>query len=339
MNKDEKYLLAGSSLHTIVNLGLIGVEWALFAYLVYIRPLTNKNYNLKKDFNAKKIKIVDFPKDIIENTNKVNSNKINTINEDQIKKFVSVLEKNTKEENLKLLNNNLKTLNIKKSSFFFHKMLGIDTIAAYVVGTNTIKLSEKEYNDAIYHELFHLASSYYYKKEKIYFSGFSVLYSNNQGMGNGINEGYTQLLTNRLFNDTTPYYVMEQNCASIVEAIVGKEKIMDLYFNADLNGLISELSKYSSKDDAYNFIRNLDILSAHIADNHLNKKSRALLTDLLYDVNTFLTDSFNKKLVSMGYTDSEKEAILDKFYGAFPYEVTFNGFTYNVFYSSKQKKK
>lgn len=341
MNKDEKYLLVESSWQTIAGLGLVGLMWAGIGYLVYIgiRAMTNRNYDLKKDFNAKKVEIVDFPRDIVESSNKVNTNKLNSLNEKQIKEFVSVLTKNTKKKNLKLMNNNLKTLNIKRGSFFFHKVFANDAVASYNPNNNTIKLSRKEYDDAIYHELFHLASAYFNKEKKISFCGFSITYNNGKYIGNGINEGYTQLLTNRFFDDKIPCYILEQKCAYIIEAIVGKEKMMDLYLNANLSGLVNELSKYSSKEAAHNFIKNLDLLSAYIDQNRLNKKSKDLLTDLLYDTNKFLIDAYSKKMTIMKYSDEEKIYYLSELYKALPSKITYNGYTYDIYGSSEQKKK
>ena len=126
---------------------------------------------------------------------------------------------------------------------------------------------EYDSESSIYHELFHMASSIY--KDNISYCGFHQASKKyNINIGKGINEGYTEILTHRFFekNIYKKYkaYENEQDIVSKLEKIVDQERMELLYLNANFYGLISELKKYVSEEEAMSFITMVDFYSTYI---------------------------------------------------------------------------
>ena len=214
---------------------------------------------------------------------------------DVIKKFLDNIVNSISRNNLILLINNLSSLqvdnklNIKNlidnaQICYFYKYYGI---ASYEGKNNLIKIiSPVEYSinekilnldrkvkrenipydtyieRVLFHELLHMSSTIYDKNNNRRFSGFEQLdFVSDQRIGVGLTEGYTENLVEKFFCDdlTLNYsYRYEKNISSLLEEILGSELMQSLYFNANLFGLIDELSKYSSFEEANQFIFNLD---------------------------------------------------------------------------------
>lgn len=112
-----------------------------------------------------------------------------------------------------------------------------------------------------YHELFHMSSSG--KAKDGYCMGFSQSdFENEKKIGDGINEGYTELLNERFFEfkNNNKMYIIYKIIAEIIESIIGEKKMMNLYFTANLKGLFSELSKKTDDNKAFEFVSALDSL-------------------------------------------------------------------------------
>ena len=80
--------------------------------------------------------------------------------------------------------------------------------------------------------------------------------------GIALNEGYTEHLNQQhffpdYFDDS---YLHEQSIAYEFEKIIGRVKMEKLYFEADLYGLIQELTKYASVEEIITFLRDFDKL-------------------------------------------------------------------------------
>ena len=113
-----------------------------------------------------------------------------------------------------------------------------------------------------------MASSYYYRDDKQIISKIGFChwqYSSNSvfEIGNALNEGYTEALTKRYFG-TNGAYAYEVLIVEHLEQIIGKELMETLYFKADLNGLIEELSKYVPEYEISEFITSFDVMSKYI---------------------------------------------------------------------------
>ena len=117
--------------------------------------------------------------------------------------------------------------------------------------------TKREKEDKLTHELLHMASCY--KKGIVLLMGFKQSFNNKHSIGNGINEGYTELLNIRYFTkNPSRIYPEQQLIAKGIENIVGQKKMEKLYFSADLKGLINEIGKYCSIEQALNLIKKID---------------------------------------------------------------------------------
>lgn len=133
--------------------------------------------------------------------------------------------------------------------------------------TGTIDIYTPKVQESLFHELFHEASSCSY--EDVDCVGFSRIKWTNKKrkqyiyrIGIGLNEGYTQLLTERNFyNEGVGIsYITLVDIARMIEYIVGRDLMERLYSKGDLASLLKELSIYSSYEEALTLIRKLDHL-------------------------------------------------------------------------------
>ena len=122
---------------------------------------------------------------------------------DKIINFHDVLSNNFKENDLNNFYNNINNLKIYEKSFkLINFVLGKGREGLYEPVKNKLCISKECKDDTtLYHELFHMSSSFV--KDKLICSGFAQMNSksNNKTIGVGINEGYTELLTSRYFNN------------------------------------------------------------------------------------------------------------------------------------------
>ncbi len=143
--------------------------------------------------------------------------------------------------------------------------------------TGVIAIHKKNDKGTFYHELFHAASSYYNEDKMEFNSGFHHQNVNEKkDIGIGINEGYTELLTERYFDSNNESgYSNELHYAKLVEHIIGREKMQSYYLESSLNDLIMELCKYNSLENTLKFLENMDkfIILGELKDNKIKSFS------------------------------------------------------------------
>lgn len=218
-----------------------------------------------------------------------------------LEKFLKIMNNNFSQEDLKILFSNIKTLKISTGNFKFENFFSQEaTTGTYSVEKNEIILDEKEYRDTIYHELLHMASSYF--EDEMIYSGFQKHGISYQmkiiNIGIGIDECYTELLNRRYFvkdKDITASYKYQIFITSKLEEIIEKKRMESLYLNADLDGLIKELEKYINKEKIIEFIYDMDYIYKHLKENKilfLNKK----VSNTLNRINLFIVKVYLKKI-------------------------------------------
>ena len=202
--------------------------------------------------------------------------------------------------NFKFLNNNIKTVKIEKFSYVEQKK-NIN-IAAYYDAINNILKIPNNIMDNIFHELFHMASTIYVND--YLFSGFQVIsFEDKLLIGKCLNEGYTQLLTDRYFKFSTGLE-LEKKYAYSLEKILGEETMTSSYFKADLSQLINDMSKYNSRDESIKFIINLDLLMR--LTRFLKIKSKEDINKIkicINNLNDYLIKSYTNKLKSLNISE------------------------------------
>lgn len=243
-----------------------------------------------------------------------------------IETFKEVMKKNLSMENYNILINNIKKVKVKHKR---DKDTDINITTGNIDDKGIITLYELD-DITLYHELFHASSTYYDEKQDNSFSGFHHHLRNPQKfIGLGFNEGYTQLLTERYFNNSQSRdsYVNEVHYVKLIENLIGKEKMLDLYFKSDLNNLILELCKNNSEEKVFEFLANMDlfIISNKIRKDKVKQMQNGLpsIEDLqfmedfdkkIYDtyisLNQFIIESYINKLYNDTNFNITKEDLI-----------------------------
>ena len=260
--------------------------------LLYATNRVYHDYMLQKETKPKYVKINDNfeveAKNKMVDLKKIAAQKYNYA----IMEFVRVMNNKIPKENLNNFYNNINELKIKDNCFSIKNSVFAD----YDVKRNSIRLFRNDFFTVVYHELLHMASSNY--KNKIRYSGFRQTMGSNS-IGEGINEGYTQLLTERYFghvNELKGIYEYEMHMAKKLEEIVGQRKMENMYFNANLKKLVMELSNYSSEDDIKKFIANVDFINVHIKNTNPTPLLKNLLARSIKETNYYLFETYLTKL-------------------------------------------
>ena len=225
-------------------------------------------------------------------------------NEDkvQILQFVNTLCSNFPAQCLILLYNNLRTLQIRDTHHKKH--FSKPTVpGTYDIKKNEVEIRDCSVYDPIYHELFHLSSSVIQNKTK--FCGFSQ-----NSFGNGINEGYTQLLTERYFLKKSAIdisYPFQKRIMQVIEIIVEKEKMEQLYLQANLKGLIESLMVYASEREIMCFISDMDFILYYLDKLSLLPFKKHLLNKSLENITIFLANIIIKYLIHTNNENIDEE--------------------------------
>ncbi len=182
-----------------------------------------------------------------------------------INEFVYVLNKYDHID-LKFFYKNMRPFSIIKARkrWPWDKILGYYDLEEHIISYVGVM------RDSLFHELLHLSSTYIF--ENHFFCGFSQEKIDEHGytiyrIGQGLNEGYTQLLAERYFKeygDRKGAYPLFVRIASYLEIIIGREKMESLYFDVNLEGLIQELEKVAPRDEIRALIKDLDYLYASL---------------------------------------------------------------------------
>ena len=191
-----------------------------------------------------------------------------------IEVFKNKMQETFKEKDLKNMNNNLLTLKITKYNLLLSKILKhlTDTNGCYEIDLNKIKIYQED--DTIYHELLHLACNNRKNDNKIIgFDHHTIKDKYILSFGVGLNEIYTEILTNRLFgkeiNESTSKTI---KLVLLLEQLI--EDLPSLYLNSDLYELVIRLSKYTNINESLDFIYNIDRLFEIEMKNNIRKQDK-----------------------------------------------------------------
>lgn len=241
----------------------------------------------------------------------------------QLRKFDEIISKKFNDRDLLFYHNNLKSLKINFYNFIFERLRRKNPCSGeYSPRRNAISIMEGYLETSIYHELLHMASSYVV--DGISYSGFSQFsYRKDKltNIGFMLNEGYTELLNIRYFDGNPDYkaYDLEVNIATQLEKIVGQKTMESLYMRADLNGLIEELSKYSSVESAISFVHNLDMASCV---ENTDERAFYYRNVVGYLIETYLAKYYEP---NNGLLTKEEQEDLIKFVEKLDFTLNFSG--------------
>lgn len=260
--------------------------------LITIVSIFNKLYmlgnklKLQKDKQIGNVIILDAPPITVKHQRKNMSKKYKDDAKMHLAKFTQKIEQNISKQNLIRMYNNLVTLKLEERNLYlivlsklrFPFSKGI-IAGGYFVGKNKMTTYSRSFLEfikkfsntkseitieGIYsHELLHMSSSS--KSAGKWCIGFHHHYApfnifTISSIGMGINEGYTELLNERIFGEENKggIYDVYKETARIIESVIGRERMTDMYFSNDLNGLVEKLSIYIPAETTKRFILELD---------------------------------------------------------------------------------
>lgn len=190
---------------------------------------------------------------------KFSEEKINNLTSEKLQNkmetFKSTMEETFESKDLKYMNENLETLRI---FILESKLFQYPYKAMYNNLSNELMILEED--DTIYHELLHLSCNNMKSNNTIRgFAHYTKKQKNILSFGTGLDEVYTEILANRLFNKE-----INATTTKTVELVLLLEQLIDnlpsLYLNSDLYELVLELSKYTNINESLEFIYNIDRL-------------------------------------------------------------------------------
>lgn len=297
------------------------ISITITAFYNKINILSGK-YSLQKNKSLGNVIILDSPPLFDKGYDIKDARKQHPFAQEQMVNFATKMENYISKENLVIMYNNLHNLNIKEEdialitlSFIIRLKMGVKKGAVggfYSMKKNKIVTYSPKGNEFIRklfkseseltlegeysHELLHMSSTI--KKKNKVCSGFYHYYIApyiNSSIGLGINEGYTDLLNERIFNvkNNGGLYEIYKIVSEMVENVVGKDKMTQLYFTANLKGLVLEMSRYISQHETKNFIINLDLM---VKNPNKIKEIINYLLDLY--TNKIKNDIANKKITT-----------------------------------------
>lgn len=195
-----------------------------------------------------------------------------SIKSSDISEYLSTLKANMCEKNYNILYNNMRKKlrifplsNLFLQSFFIRE----NNAGVYYVKENIIFYDKKTKEKTLPHELTHAFTSYYDRKNNLFYSGFSRAFAVNvlgkdiglYRIGAGLIEGYTQFFVNKYFpRKASTSYLEEQKIVGMLEYIIEPEKLENYYVSMNFPGLVNELKQGSSEKDTIKFIKNVDKL-------------------------------------------------------------------------------
>ena len=213
---------------------------------------------------------------------------------------------------------NLQTLQLNYHTKNKEKLIKTKTSGEYSNLHNTITLfGDKIRRHTLSHEFLHLASSIRPGQ-----CGFHVFTKSNQDVGRGINEGYTELLNQRLFNSDSKSYTESVRIARLFEIFFDDPKEMeDAYFHGNFNVIYSKFCDYGTKEEFYEIMNNLDNLATTTPTSLYNKitsiKTQLKLYEMIqrsYDINKIykFKQILDEQLLTKLLSDNKKLVLANK---------------------------
>ena len=254
-------------------------------YLLRDNPISSK-IQLKKLYNYLNLIDPNRIKSIIERRQIVKLSRTEQIIPNEIEKsvntFVDRMKTNLSEEKTKNLVSNIDWVEIRILGKFGQS----EILGQYYSKKNKIELHKIS---SIYHELFHLSAN----DININDTSNGFYYDlNDCSIGEGLNEGYIEVLVERYFEDETKeqeeIYSFEKKCAKVLEEIVGQENMETLFFNQDLLGLISILKNYYSSEEIIEFLTIIDVILAYRQKSVVGNKEFEIINSKFQKVICFL---------------------------------------------------
>lgn len=301
--------------------------------LFYNLDILLMNYRINKEYNF--YQVIDFPQvPKLYYNQDINECLIDRNITPEIENFINII-KTIPGFDGTILYNNLASLRIKVKDITDSQKRS-KAAAFYLVPKNEINLLRDKKDNGnsnvgvVNHELLHLSSSIYDLNEdnveyvNVGFYKFcKILNKKNMfKICNGLNEGYTERLNIKYFNNKLHAYVVERKISEFLEEIVGETKMHNYYFTCDLEGLVDELSKYDTKENIFRLLFDIDFIYKY-RKNYSSKKiipSHKLMIETTYRrISRELLLCYYKKIKFMDIDEEEKIELINDYFNRMRY--------------------
>ncbi len=185
-----------------------------------------------------------------------------------------------------------------------------------------IKMIKKNNNDfstffnyIARHELIHVASCFFDKKNNIIYSGFSKRYLNKEDedkteSNNILEEGFVDLLLRKDYPNTSHTYSIYVPLVDMLSEIVGMDFMKETFFNSrGIEPIISKLMSYGIKEE--------NVKEYFYSFNNIEKDIREdKITTALPNLQSMLIDFYSKKIETINSKEDiieSKNSFIDKY--------------------------
>lgn len=160
---------------------------------------------------------------------------------------------------------NLRSVKIEDSVTFrefIYNLLSTQGVSgSYYSGYNLIKLIKNK-KHVLSHEFLHMASTSTMNRSLCGFSvmGYDTMHQTTDYFGTGLNEGYTELLNGRFFNDGKIYsYPYNVQIVKLIECFFDDYKEMEsAYFHNNIDAVYKAFCKYGTREEYFSIMNSLD---------------------------------------------------------------------------------
>mgnify|MGYP004612482465 FL=1 len=227
---------------------------------------------------------------------------------DIIINYISVISKVISNEYLYILSNNIRSVKLSKQNISSDE-IDIKQGSFHAGGYYCEKNEIIYYDESLYkyffkndyikalkqiltHELFHLSSTKI--KDNNVYSGLSYNIT-----GNALNEGYTELLTNNLFNynHILTNYEYEKRIAFLISNFLGSNNMNKIYFTTDNKKMIMLLNEYSTYKNTNCFLKELDFINENKKNKDINIHNKVISYHI--DIINYILDIHTNKLIEL----------------------------------------
>ena len=248
--------------------------------------------------------VYELPEKIKEKNKSIEFTILDNKYKKSLENIYQTIKNDVSKDDIKLLYSNIPNTEVREEYIkgLIFSIISNNTIAEHNIKKNCIYLYTSRYSgSSLTHEVLHSLSSYYDEDRNIFYNGFSQT-TNNYSLGEALNEGYTEYQNIEMFkvkgNETS--YVYEIIIIKLLEKIISKKYMKDMYFHADLYNLIRTLNNFTNITNIKNFIYRTDYILNYRKSIFKSEKA----TDAFLGINHFLIDTYSNYLLYL-YNNGE----------------------------------
>ena len=248
--------------------------------------------------------VYELPEEIKEKNKSIEFTILNNKYKNRLENIYQIIKNDVSKDNITLLYSNIPNTEVRKSYIkgLIFSIISNNVLAEHDIEKNRIYLYTSRFSgSSLTHEVLHSLSSYYDEDRNIFYNGFSQT-TNNHSLGEALNEGYTEYQNIEIFkaNINETLYIYEIIIVKLLEKIVGRRYMRDMYFHADLYNLIRTLNNFTSINNIKNFLYRTDYILNYRKSIFKSEKA----TDAFLGINHFLIDTYSNYLLYL-YNNGE----------------------------------